>query len=84
MFLRPVADCFDFDYNLSTTQTTLADVTGVESAAQCQCHCQETDGCFYFVWHPPEMGPYGYICTLKSTNEGRKAEAPMVSGPKYC
>ena len=69
---------------LIPTAYTIARITNVASAKQCQFRCQQNPACHYFVLN--ERDPRKNMCYLKSKNAIAEinTRAQVTFGPKFC
>lgn len=66
-----------FEQNIAYVGSHLS-ASNLDSAEECQRHCQEVDRCFFFSWSKKR-------CFLKTiTPPTRRADDSFISGPKWC
>ena len=72
--------CFDEGVDYFGNDLADGQFDSTSSAAECQTHCQQTQGCNFWTWDPG----YNNACWKKSAKGPIQTNARLTSGPKTC
>ena len=72
--------CFDEGVDYFGNDLEDGQFDSTSSAAECQTHCQQSQGCNFWTWDPG----YNNACWKKSAKGPIQTNARLTSGPKTC